>query len=37
MTSIEEVTQVPVTHVGQSHSTKTFNGSHPLSIFAKHK
>ena len=32
MTSIQEGTQVPVTHVGQSHPTKTFNGSHPLSF-----
>ena len=29
MTSIQEGTQVPVTHVGQSHPAKTFNGSHP--------
>ena len=35
MTSIQEVNQVPVTHVGQSHPAKTFNGSHPLNAFAK--
>ena len=35
MMSIQEDTQVPVTHVGQSHLTKTFNGSHPLNVFAE--
>ena len=25
----------PVTHVGQSHPTITFNGGHPLNVFAK--
>ena len=35
MTSIQEGTQVPVTHVGQSHPAKTFNGSHPLNVFAE--
>ena len=30
MTSLQEVTQVPATHIGQSHRAKTFNGSHPL-------
>ena len=35
MTSILEVTQVPVTHVVQSHPAKTFNGIHPLNVFAK--
>ena len=35
MMSIQEVAQVPVTHVGQSHPAKTFNGSRPLNVFAK--
>ena len=35
MTSIQEDTQVPVTHVGQSNLTKTFKGSHPLNVFAE--
>ena len=35
MTSIQEGTQVSVTHVGQSHPAKTFNGSHPLNVFAE--
>ena len=35
MTSIQEGTQVPVTHVGQSHLAKAFNGSHPLNDFAE--
>ena len=34
MTSLQEGTQVPVTHIGQSHPAKTFNGSHPLNVFA---
>ena len=28
-------TQVPVTHIGQSHPAKTFNSSHPLNVFAE--
>ena len=35
MTSIQEVTQVPVTHAGQSHPAKTFNESHSLNVFVK--
>ena len=35
MTSMQEVIQVCVTHVGQSRPAKTFNGSHPLDVFAK--
>ena len=35
MTSIQKVTQVPVTHVGQSHPAKIFNVSHTLNVFAK--
>ena len=35
MTSIQEGTQVAVTHVGQSHPAKTFNGSHLLNIFTE--
>ena len=35
MTSIQEVTQVPITHVGQSHPAISFNGGHPLNVFAK--
>ena len=35
MTSIQEVIQVSVIHVGQSHPATTFNGSHPLNVFAK--
>ena len=35
MTSIQEGTQVPVTHLGQSHPAKAFIGSHPLNIFAE--
>ena len=35
MTSTQEGTQVPVAHVGQSHPTETFNGSHPLNGFAE--
>ena len=35
MTSIQEITQVPVTHVGQSHPAKTCNGIHPLNVFCK--
>ena len=35
MTPIQEVTQVPVTHVGQDHLVETFNGSHSLNAFAK--
>ena len=35
MTSIQEVTQVTVTHAEQSHPVKTFNGSHPLNVFVK--
>ena len=34
-TSIQEGTQVPVTHVGQSHPTKNSNGSHPLNVSAE--
>ena len=35
MKSLQEGTLVPVTHVGQSHPTKTFNSSHPLNVFAE--
>ena len=35
MTSIQEDTQVPVTHVGQIHPAKTFDGSHSLNAFAE--
>ena len=35
MTSHQEGTQVPVTHIGQGHPAKTFNGSHPLNAFAE--
>ena len=35
MTSIQEDIQVPITHVGQSHPAKTFNGSHSLNVFAQ--
>ena len=35
MTSIQEVTQVRLTHVVQSHTAKTFNGNHPLNVFEK--
>ena len=35
MTTIQEGTQVCITHVGQSHPAKTFNGSHPLNVFAE--
>ena len=35
MTSVQEGTQVPVTHVGLSHPAKTFNGSHLLNVFAE--
>ena len=35
MTSIQEVTQVRVTHVWQSRPGKTFNDSHPLNAFPK--
>ena len=35
MTSIQEGTQVCITHVVQSHTAKTFNGSHPLDVFAE--
>ena len=33
--TLQEGTQVPVTHIGQSHPAKTFNGSHPLNVFAE--
>ena len=29
------INKVPVTRIGQSHLTKTFNGSHPLNVFAE--
>ena len=35
MTSVQEGTQVPVTHIWQSHPAKAFNGSHPLNVFAE--
>ena len=35
MTSLQEGTQVPVTHIGQSHPAKAFDGSHPLNVFAE--
>ena len=35
MTSIQEGTDVPVTHVGQSHPAKTCDSSHPLNAFAE--
>ena len=34
MASLQEGTQVPVTHIGQSHPAKTFSGSYPLNVFA---
>ena len=33
--TLQEGTQVPVTHIGQSHPAKTFNGGHPLNVFAE--
>ena len=35
MTSLQEGTQVPVTHIRWSHPAKTFDGSHPLNVFAE--
>ena len=35
MTELQEDTQVPITHIGQSHPAKTFNGSHPLNAFVE--
>ena len=35
MMSLQEGTQVPVTHIGQIHPTKAFNGSRPLNVFAE--
>ena len=35
MKSLQEGTQVPITHIGRSHPSKTSNGSHPLSVFAE--
>ena len=35
MTSIHEGIQVPITHLGQSHPAKTFNGSYLLNVFAE--
>ena len=35
MTSLQEGSQVPVTHIGENHCAKTFNDSHPLNIFAE--
>ena len=35
MTSLPQGTQVPVTHVRRSHPAKTFDGSHPLNVFAE--
>ena len=34
MTSLQEGTQVPATHIRGSHLAKTFGGSHPLNVFA---
>ena len=31
--SLQEGTLVPVTHIGQSHPTKTFNGSHGCNLY----
>ena len=33
MTWLQEGIQVPLTHIGQSHPEKAFNGSHPLKFF----
>ena len=35
MTSLQEGTQVPITHIGQSHPAKTLNGSHTLNVFVE--
>ena len=35
MTAIQEGTQVPVTHAGQSHPGKKINGSHSANVFAE--
>ena len=36
MTPFQEVTQVPVRHIRQSHPVKTFEGSHMLNVFTEH-
>ena len=35
MALLQEGTQVPVTHIRQSHPAQTFDGSHLLNIFAE--
>ena len=35
MMSLQEGTQVPATHIRRSHLAKTFDGSHPLNVFAE--
>ena len=35
MTSLQEGTQVPITHARPSHPAKTFDGCHPLNVFAE--
>ena len=35
MTSLHEDTQVPATRIRRSHLAKTFDGSHPLNVFAE--
>ena len=35
MMSLQEGSQVLVTHIGRSYSAKTFKGSHPLNIFVE--
>ena len=35
MTSPQEGTQVPATHIRRSNAAKTFDGSHSLNVFAE--
>ena len=35
MTSLQEGTKIPATHIRRSHPSKTFDGSHPLNVFAE--
>ena len=35
MVSLQEDTQVPATHIRRCHLAKTFDGSHPLNVFAE--
>ena len=35
MTSLQRGTQVPVTHLRESHPTQTFDGSQLLNVFAE--